>query len=144
MNASDIVTKKQNRTLNKAYYPTTFYSSTIFSTLYPHSSIGSNISYASCINTVYTYDPSKTTIPQIPFVSYELSRDIYNEKISNMTWKANPIIQTESYASNDSTIISANGRAMRPLICTSLSKQGTSFDSRCNTTTCNTCNTCEN
>jgi len=142
MNASDIIKRKQNRTLHKAYYPTTFYESTIFSTLYPHSFIESNISYTSCINTVYTYNPSKTTIPQIPFISYELSRDIYNKKISNMTWKANPIIQTESYASNDASIISANGRAMRPLICTSLCKQGTNFDCRCTTTTCNTCNTC--
>lgn len=134
MNASDIVTSKQNCTLHKAYYPL-FSQSTIYSTLYPYSSFATgstppySTSYTSTINTLYTYEPSETSVPPIPFISYQLSRDIETKKISNMEWEANPLISTTPvYTSSYNVITSDNSRVPRPLICISSYKQGTSFE----------------
>jgi hypothetical protein len=147
MNASDIVKLKQNGTLYKAYYRPTVYQSTVYSTIYPFSSINEGTpSYTSCINTVYTYSCNP------PFISYELANDVNEgsyvcggKTVSKMEWKANTSVPTESvYAfstystttNNASTILSVNSYAVRPLICPDpVFNQGTNFANSC--TVCN-------
>jgi len=74
MNASDIITAKQNKVLYSAYYKPTVYSSTLTTTVQAYSSIASGISsgqligstsYVSTTNTVYNNVCNPT------FISYE-------------------------------------------------------------------------
>ena len=116
MNASDIVKAKQNRTLYNAYYPiSTINNSTIYSTIYYTSSLTSNGLYQSSITssltTLYTYNPSKTSIPTIPFRSYEISNNINqgeylcgNKSISFTTWKNTTSTLVYFYSTVNSTI----------------------------------------
>ena len=116
MNARDIVKSKQNLTLYKAYYPiSTINNSSIYSTIYYTSSLstggGYQSSITSSITTLYTYNPSKTSIPTIPFISYELSNDIHqgeylcgNKSISFMTWKHTTSTLAYFYSTINSTI----------------------------------------
>ena len=112
MNASDIVKAKQNRTLYKAYYPiSTINNSSIYSTIYYTSSLSNGqSSITSSLTTLYTYNPSKTPIPTIPFRSYELSNDIHQgeylcgKPISFMTWKHTTSTLTYFYSTINSTI----------------------------------------
>lgn len=161
MNASDIIKAKQCATLYKAYYqPTVFFTSsnntlavstfytgtiftsTVFSTLYPISSIeGEDASFASCSNTVYTYTCEK------PVISYELANNIQcgkyvcGGKVPSVTaWKADTAMGAiTTFASDnglppDITILSSSNNlyAVRPLICPDpIFVQGTNFQSKC-------------
>ena len=159
MNASDIIKAKQNGIIYKSYYNSTspsIYSSTTRSTLYVISSNTTNTSFGSCINTVYNYLPTQSTIPAITFMSYELANDANNGKYvcggksrSKMTWKANSTIQTQNiyaystYSTNsDSTILSNNSHAVRPFIFTNSLNQGTNFANSCNVCNNDCCNNC--
>lgn len=152
MNASDIVKLKQNGALYKAYYRPTVYQSTVYSTIYPVSSLSTNISggyqssFTSCINTAYTYSCNP------PFISYQLANDVAEgsyvcggKTVSKMEWKANTAMTTQTiYAFSTystttaaaSTILSVNSYAVRPLISPDpVFNQGTNFANTC--TVCN-------
>jgi hypothetical protein len=78
MNASDIIKKKQNAVLYKAYYNPVVYQSTVFSTLNSYSTISSGTaSYTSTVNTVDNY----ICPPHI--LSYNLINGILEGKVSS-------------------------------------------------------------
>lgn len=78
MNASDIIKKKQNTCLYRAYYKPVVYQSTVFSTFMPYSSISSGTTtYTSSVNTVNQY----ICPPHI--ISYNLINDILYGKTSS-------------------------------------------------------------
>jgi hypothetical protein len=150
MFASDIIKAKQNGTLYKAYYNPIIYTSTTYSTICPVSSMFIEpdtyvSSIVSSVNTVYTYKCNK------PVISYQLANNIKsgeyicgNKKVSELQWKANTNNATKNiYAENESTILSVNSHAVRPLICAyNTIIQGTNFANRCeqcNGTECNNC-----
>jgi hypothetical protein len=80
MNASDIVTRKQQTTLYKAYYQPTVFQSTSFSTLQTISSIirmvssGIPLTSTSYASTIYTV-PLQTCEPT--FMTYQTRHDIH-------------------------------------------------------------------
>ena len=82
MNASDVVTKKQNQILQLSYHPTVF-QSTLRSTIYPISSIGGGASrYGSTIHTLYDSLCAPT------FTTYELRNEVLPRRITPLAWKA--------------------------------------------------------
>ena len=154
MNASDIVKRKQNTTLYKAYYQPTVFQSTTFSTVNTVSSIIryvssgvpiTSTSYTSCTQTVYL------TLCEPTFTSYS-SRYSIESGMAGCTgkgpkeskWKANRSTTIYSYSTiysslNTSTLAPSSIRifstivnmAPTPLICPFVFQQGTSFASQC-------------
>lgn len=156
MNASDIVKKKQNTVLYKAYYQPTVFQSTTFSTVNTVSSIIRYISsgvpitstsYTSCTQTVYQ------TLCEPTFTSYA-SRYSIDEGTDGcigrdkrqLKWKANQPTTIYSYSTIYSSLGTAStlapssirifstvvNTAPTPLICPlSQVQQGTSFASQC-------------
>jgi hypothetical protein len=105
MNASDIIKKKQNTTLYKAYYNPVVYQSTVYSTIDTVSTIApSNNSYASTVNTANTY----ICPPHI--LSYTMINDIINGKFSSgdkavadLEWKNTTSTLTYYYSGSNVT-----------------------------------------
>lgn len=156
MNASDIVKKKRDITLYKAYYQPTVFQSTTFSTVNTVSSIIRTVSsgvpilstsYTSCTQTVYQ------TVCEPTFTSYA-SRYAVESGTAGCTgkvpkeskWKANRPTVIYSYSTiysslnNPSTLVPSTVRAFStivntapgPLICPLVQlQQGTSFSSQC-------------
>lgn len=156
MNASDIVKKKQNTVLYKAYYQPTVFQSTTFSTLNTVSSIIQTVidgvpitdtSYTSCTQTVYQ------TLCEPTFISYASRYSIESGAMGctgrdkkQLKWKANQPTTIYSYSTiysslnGPSTLGPSSIRifstvvnmAPTPLICPlSQVQQGTSFASQC-------------
>ena len=157
MNASDILQRKQNTTLYKAYYHPTVFQSSIISTIKPISSIIRTVSsgvpltstsYTSCIQTVYDQVCEPT------FLTYQ-TRDAMGQGTVICTgrggpketkWIANQPTLLYAYSTiysslvNPSTLAPSTIRVTStsvltgpsPLICplTSL-RQGTSFATQC-------------
>jgi hypothetical protein len=156
MNASDIVKKKQNTVLYKAYYQPTVFQSTTFSTINTVSSIIRTVSsgvpitstsYASCTQTVYQ------TLCEPTFTSYASRYSIETGAAGCMgrgpkelKWKANQSTTIYSYSTIYSSLVTPStlapssirifstiiNTAPTPLICPlSQIQQGTSFASQC-------------
>jgi hypothetical protein len=156
MNASDILQKKQNTTLYKAYYQPTVFQSTILTTIRPVSSIilavsngvpVRNTSYASCTQTVYQ------TVCEPTFMTYQTrhalqdgTADCTGRTPKETKWTANQSTILYSYSTiysslvNPSTLAPSTIRisstivqtAPMPLICPLIKlRQGTSFASQC-------------
>jgi len=156
MNASDIIKAKQNKTLYKAYYTPTVYSSTIYSTLTAFSSItdvgGSVVSYTSCINTAYktVCNPTFTsyeTLHQIKDGAYDcgaasgtslqfigVPTTIYASKTNYITYTtAGGIVQPGSFDVTSTIASIPTGPVITPFI---TYQQGCA---RCNTSGCTNC-----
>jgi hypothetical protein len=156
MNASDLVKKKQNTTLYKAYYQPTVFQSTTFSTVNTVSSIIryvssgvpiTSTSYTSCTQTVYQ------TLCEPTFTSYASRYAIESGAAGctgkgpkEMKWKANQPTTIYSYSTiyssldTPSTLAPSSIRVFStivntgpsPLICPLVQlQQGTSFASQC-------------
>ncbi len=156
MNASDIIQRKQNTTLYKAYYQPTVFQSSVISTIRPISSIIRTISsgvpltsssYASCTQTVYQQVCEPT------FVTYQ-TRNAIGAGTATCTgrtpketrWVANQSTVVYAYSTiysslvNPSTLAASTIRVSStviqtgptPVICPLLQlQQGTSFASQC-------------
>lgn len=119
MNASDIIKKKQNICLYRAYYNPTIYQSTIFSTIESVSSILSgDSSYKSTITNINTY----ICPPHI--ISYNIINDIINGKnsldntvLSELEWKKTTST-TQYYYSGNTITSSIILSGPSPIICT--------------------------
>jgi hypothetical protein len=118
MNASDIIKKKQNICLYRAYYDPVVYQSSVFSTLNPFSSISSGTTtYTTTVNIVTTY----VCPPHI--LSYNLINDIVSGKISSgdkplseLEWK-NTTSSVQYYYSSNVTTSSYVLSGPTPTIC---------------------------
>lgn len=156
MNASDILQRKQNTTLYKAYYDPIVFQSSVISTIKPISSIiravSSGIplissSYASCTQTVYQNQCEPT------FITYQ-TRNAIGQGVATCTgrvpketkWVANQSTLVYSYSTiyssltNPSTLAPSTTRITSttiltgpsPLICPMVQlQQGTSFAAQC-------------
>lgn len=156
MNASDIVKKKRETTLYRAYYHPTVFQSTTISTVSLVSSIVSTISsgvpitnssYTSCTQTVYQ------TLCEPTFLTYQSryavesgAKECMGKGPKEFKWKANQPTTIYSYSTIYSTIVAPSTlapstirvastivlTAPSPLICPLVQlQQGTSFASQC-------------
>lgn len=121
MNASDIIKKKQNTCLYRAYYNPIVYQSTVFSTFMPYSSISSGTTtYTSNVNTINQY----ICPPHI--MSYNIINDILYGKISSddklttdLQWK-NTVSTVQYYYSTNIVTSSYILTGPEPNICSNI------------------------
>lgn len=156
MNASDVIQRKQNTSLYKAYYQPTVFQSSVISTVRPISSIIRTISsgipltstsYTSCTQTIYQ------NVCEPTFMTYQTRNAIGSGTAlctgrvpKETTWVANQSTFIYSYSTiysslvNPSTLAASTIRitstivqtAPTPLVCPlTLLQQGTSFASQC-------------
>lgn len=156
MNASDIVKKKQNTTLYKAYYRPTVFQSTTISTLNTVSSfinfVSSGVpitstSYTSCTKTYYTY------LCEPPFMTYEARQAVHSgwagcsgRDKGELQWKATQPTPIYSFSTVYSSLVTPSTlapstirvtstvimTAPSPTICSLHTQpQGTSFAAQC-------------
>lgn len=156
MNASDVIQRKQNTTLYKAYYQPNVFQSSVISTIRPISSIIRMVSsgvpltsssYASCTQTVYQHVCEPT------FVTYQ-TRNAIGQGTATCTgrtpketrWIANQSTLVYSYSTVYSSLVNPSTLAPStilirstavltgpsPLICPLVQvQQGTSFAAQC-------------
>ena len=98
MNASDIVTSKQNQILRTSYHPTVFHSS-LYQTVYPISSIGGGSThYGSTVHTLYDSLCAPT------FTTYELRNEVLPRHVTPLKWKATQSTLLYAYRTVYSTL----------------------------------------